>query len=138
MTYRIGELSKLTGCHIETLRFYEREGLLPPPPRGSNGYRYYPKDSVARVRFILHAKQLGFSLNDIAELLSIQVAQDARTCADVKSIAQQKLSTIRQKIQELEEMYSALEEVAKACDGSVDSARYCSILQALTQNAEQM
>lgn len=131
MAYKIGELSKLTGCNIETLRYYEREGLLPAPPRGDNGYRYYPNDTVARVRFILHAKQLGFTLSDIADLLSIQVQKDASTCADVKHIALQKLELIQRKINELEAMYQALEKVAQACDGSENSARHCTILQAL-------
>lgn len=131
MAYKIGELSKLTGCSIETLRYYEREGLLPAPPRGDNGYRYYPKDTVSRVHFILHAKQLGFTLNDIAELLSIQVQKDASTCADVKEIALQKLAMIQRKIRELETMYQALEKVAQACDGSENSAHHCTILQAL-------
>lgn len=134
MSYKIGELSKLTGCNIETLRYYEREGLLPPPPRGNNGYRYYPKDSVSRVNFILHAKGLGFSLTDIAELLSIQVDKDSATCGDVKVIAEHKLATIARKIRELEKMYQALEKVAAACDGSSASAEHCSILQALASD----
>ena len=134
MSYKIGELSKLTGCSIETLRYYEREGLLPPPPRGNNGYRYYPKDSVSRVNFILHAKGLGFSLTDIAELLSIQVDKDSATCGDVKVIAEHKLATIARKIRELEKMYQALEKVAAACDGSSASAEHCSILQALASD----
>lgn len=135
MGYKIGELSRLTGCNIETLRYYEREGLLPAPPRGDNGYRYYPTDTVARVRFILHAKQLGFTLSDIAELLSIQVQKDTSTCADVKHIAQQKLEMIQRKISELDAMYHALEKVAQACDGSENSAHHCTILQALESEA---
>jgi MerR family transcriptional regulator, Zn(II)-responsive regulator of zntA len=134
MSYKIGELSKLTGCNIETLRYYEREGLLPPPPRGNNGYRYYPRDSVSRVNFILHAKGLGFSLTDIAELLSIQVDKHSATCGDVKVIAEHKLATIARKIRELEKMYQALEKVAAACDGSSASAEHCSILQALASD----
>lgn len=137
MSYKIGELSKLTGCNIETLRYYEREGLLPPPPRGNNGYRYYPKDSVSRVNFILHAKGLGFSLLDIAELLSIQVDKQASTCGDVKEIAEHKLATIARKIKELEEMYRALEKVSAACDGSEASAEHCTILQALESNEKK-
>lgn len=131
MAYRIGELSKLTHCNIETLRFYEREGLLLPPPRGDNGYRYYNDEAVARVKFILHAKQLGFSLKDISELLSIRVDKDASTCADVKQIALDKLEVIRQRINELEAMYQALQRVAESCDGSPASAHYCTILQSL-------
>ena len=134
MSYKIGELSKLTGCNIETLRYYEREGLLPPPPRGNNGYRYYPRDSVSRVNFILHAKGLGFSLTDIAELLSIQVDKHSATCGDVKVIAEHKLATIARKIRELEKMYQALKKVAAACDGSSVSAEHCSILQALASD----
>ncbi|HCS26784.1 MAG TPA: Zn(2+)-responsive transcriptional regulator [Spongiibacteraceae bacterium] len=131
MAYPIGKFSKLTGCNIETLRFYEREGLLPPPPRGDNGYRYYNDEAVSRVKFILHAKQLGFSLKDISELLSIRVDKNARTCADVKQIAVDKLTIIRQRIDELEAMHQALSRVADACDGAEHSAHYCTILQSL-------
>lgn len=131
MAYPIGKLSKLTDCNIETLRYYEREGLLPPPPRGENGYRYYNDEAVARVKFILHAKKLGFSLKDIRELLSIRVDKEASTCADVKQIAVDKLTIIRQRIDELETMYLALQRVADACDGAKHSAHYCTILQAL-------
>ncbi len=131
MAYPIGKLSKLTGCNIETLRYYEREGLLPPPPRGENGYRYYNDDTVSRVKFILHGKQLGFSLKDISELLSIRVDKTASTCADVKQIALGKLAVIRQRIEELETMYQALDRVAQACDGASHSADYCTILQAM-------
>lgn len=131
MAYPIGKLSKLTGCNIETLRYYEREGLLPPPPRGDNGYRYYNDEAVSRVKFILHAKQLGFTLKDISELLSIRVDKDASTCADVKEIAVSKLAIIRQRINELETMYQALHRVADACDGARHSASYCTILQSL-------
>lgn len=131
MAYPIGKLSKLTACNIETLRFYEREGLLPAPPRGENGYRYYNNEAVARVKFILQAKQLGFSLKDISELLSIHVDKEASSCADVKQIAVGKLAVIRQRIDELEAMYQALERVAEACDGASHSAQYCTILQSL-------
>lgn len=131
MTYTIGKLSKLTGCNIETLRYYEREGLVPTPPRGSNGYRYYNDEAISRVKFILHAKRLGFSLKEIDELLSIRVEKDAKTCADVKEIALGKLTIIQQKIQELETMYHALDRVAQSCDGSANSAHYCTILQSL-------
>lgn len=131
MAYPIGKLSKLTSCNIETLRYYEREGLLPPPPRGENGYRYYNDEAVSRVKFILHGKQLGFSLKDISELLSMRVDKNANSCADVKQIAQGKLAVIKQRIDELETIYKALDRVAKACDGASHSARYCTILQSL-------
>ncbi len=131
MNYRIGQLAKLTGCNIETLRYYEREGLMPPPARGSNGYRYYNRDAVDRVNFILRAKGLGFSLKDIVELLAIRVDKHASTCGDVKHIAEHKLAAIEDKLAELNRMKAALEHIAAACCGGPMSADHCTILQAL-------
>ena len=73
MTITIGELASRTGVGIETIRFYEKKGLIPDPERSHSGYRQYPEDAVRRIRFVLHAKDLGFSLAEIGELLSLRV-----------------------------------------------------------------
>lgn len=135
MAYRIGQLAALTGCQIETLRYYEREGLIPPPARGNNGYRCYGEEAVARVRFILRAKELGFSLGEIGELLAIRVDTSRSTCGDVKQIAEHKLATIEHKITELQRMKAALQRVSRACSGGSFPAEHCTILQALEARA---
>lgn len=137
MSLKIGQLAKRTGCSIETLRYYEREGLIPPPARGANGYRYYQLDSVSRVNFILRAKQLGFSLRDIGELLSIQVSKESSTCAEVKDIAEHKLEEIDHKLRELKRMQKALRQISDACCGGPLPAEHCTILQALEGDGAQ-
>ena len=79
---RIGELAHGAGVSVETVRFYEREGLLPAPPRRGSGYREYPPDTLARLRFIRHAKELGFSLPEIQELLSLRSTE--APCCEVQ------------------------------------------------------
>ena len=82
----IGRLANASGVGVETIRFYEREGLLPEPPRKRSGYRQYPADAVARVLFIRRAKELGFTLKEITELLKLRVDPDT-SCADVRALA---------------------------------------------------
>ncbi len=83
MALTIGKVAKAANVHVETLRYYERRGLVPKPPRSLSLYRRYPESTVRRVRFVRHAQTLGFSLREIRELLSLRAAPKAR-CADVK------------------------------------------------------
>ena len=128
---RIGQLAKQTGVSVETLRYYERSGLLNPPERSENGYRLYPSSAVKQVKFILNAKNLGFSLKDITELLSLRVTRKMRTCGEVKALAQSKLAEIKIKINDLENIQQALTLVINSCAGGTRSAMDCSILEAL-------
>src|SRR3954451_17023987 len=105
---RTGELAKRAGVNVETLRFYEREGLMPEPPRRGSGYREYPAESVQRIRFIKRAQELGFSLREVRELLALRVERGT-TCADVRLKAQEKAREIRQKIADLKAIQRALE-----------------------------
>jgi MerR family transcriptional regulator, copper efflux regulator len=134
----IGKVAKAANVGIETLRFYEREGLIAEPPRRRSGYREYPPDTVRRVQFIRRAKELGFSLKEIAELLSLRVAPST-TCADVRAVARDKISDIETKLAELERMKAALERLARACRGKGPTSE-CPILDALDakegENAE--
>lgn len=82
--YRIGELADLCEVKADTLRFYEKHGLLAPSSRTESGYRVYTEADAARLRFILRAKAVGFTLNEISELLSIELDKSNRVCADVK------------------------------------------------------
>lgn len=128
---RIGELSKSTGFQVETLRYYETQGLLNPVSRSESGYRLYNKESLKQLNFIKKAKSVGFSLKEITELLTLRVERDQHSCGDVKSIAEQKLEQIDKKISELQSMHDALQKVANACCGGLEPATSCTILNAL-------
>ena len=128
---KIGQLAKTVEIDIQTLRYYESQGLLNEPKRLDNGYRDYPIESVERLRFIKKAKLVGFTLKEIKELLAIQVTKDEHTCQEVKSFTQIKLDEINQKINELSEIKSALQKIHTSCCGGSETAAHCSILQAL-------
>jgi MerR family transcriptional regulator, copper efflux regulator len=125
----IGKLAKAANVGVETVRFYEREGLIAEPPRRRSGYRQYPTDTVRRVLFIRRAKELGFSLKEISELLSLRV-EPSITCADVRAVARGKISDIETKISQLERMKAALDRLARACRGQGPTSE-CPILDAL-------
>jgi MerR family mercuric resistance operon transcriptional regulator len=125
----IGEVAKAAHVGVETVRFYEREGLIVAPPRRRSGYRQYPPETVRRVRFIRRAKELGFTLKEIAELLALRV-ESGSTCADVRNMARAKIADIETKLAELERIKSALERVARSCRGKGPTSQ-CPILEAL-------
>ncbi len=129
MALTIGEIAKRAGIGLETVRFYERKGLIEEPPRTDSGYRQYPEDVVARLRFISRAKDLGFSLKEIAELFSLRVDPDT-TCADIKRRAEAKITTIEEKIRDMQGIQGALSKLAASCSGS-GPAGDCPILEAL-------
>ena len=124
----IGELAKDTGVNVQTVRYYERRGLLAPPHRTRAGYRRYNDESVRQVRFIKRAQGLGFTLKEISELLTLR-ADPETTCADVKTRAQAKIEDIDGKLRLLQAMRQALAELAETCDGRGDG--YCPILKSL-------
>lgn len=129
----IGQLAKLSGVSTDTLRFYEKEGLLLPEKRTESGYRLYAQDALARIGFILKAKDLGFTLEDIQELLNIRLEANQHSCAEVKQMTQHKLADLDKKIAELQEIRQALKKLNDACCGRHnEKATHCSILEALT------
>lgn len=126
----IGKLAKHSEVNLETIRFYEREGLLPKPPRSAAGYRVFPVEAVRQVRFIKHAKELGFSLKEIKELLTLRI-DPGSTGADVRKRAKAKIADIDEKMKILHSMKKALTELTAACHGK-GSISKCSILETLT------
>ncbi len=126
---RIGELARAAQVGVETIRYYERRGLIAQPPKRSSGYRQYPPAAVTRVRFIRRAQTLGFTLNEIEELLALRV-DDERSCADVRELARAKLTDIRGRIEELERMARGLEKLARRCRGQGPTSE-CPILDAI-------
>ena len=116
MTLRIGELSKLTGVHIETIRYYERIGLAPEPARSANGYRRYDDASVKRLNFVRRGRELGFTLADIRGLLRLVDGGDA-TCDQVRTITLQHVEDIAGKLADLGRMRTVLLAMADECKG---------------------
>jgi len=128
-TLTIGEVARRARVNVETVRFYEREGLIAQPPRRRSGYRQYPEDAVRRIQFIRHAKELGFTLQEIADLLSLRVARGS-SCEAVRVRATAKIADIDRRILDLERMRTALQELTRACIGRGPTGD-CPILEAL-------
>lgn len=127
----IGELARRGGVHIETVRYYERLGLLPEPPRSQSGYRIFSPDDVRRVRFIKRAQELGFSLKEIKELLALRI-EPHTTRADVRKRAEAKIANIDEKIRTLRAMRESLARLTAACSGR-GSVCGCPILESFDQ-----
>ena len=125
----IGSLAKQAGVNLETVRFYERRGLLPRPPRSASGYRLFPAEAARRLRFIRRTQELGFSLTEIGELLSLRVSRGT-TSAEIRARAEAKIDDIESKIRGLESMKRTLRKLTKVCDGCAPLAE-CPILESL-------
>lgn len=127
----IGRLASLGGVNLETIRYYERQGLLPAPPRTAAGYRVFPREAARRIRFIKRAQELGFSLNEIAELLALRIRPGTKQ-ADMRMRAEAKISDIDQKIQTLQAMKKTLRQLTERCEGCGPLAD-CPILESLDE-----
>lgn len=125
----IGQIARDAGVSVETVRFYERQGLLTPPERTPSGYRQYEEDAVWRLRFIRRAKEVGFTLKEVKELLSLRL-DAATTCEDVRSRAEAKIAHIDDKIHTLHRMRERLVKLTEACARRSTTGR-CPILEAL-------
>lgn len=124
-----GELANGAGVNVQTVRYYERRGLLPEPPRTSSGYRQYGPDDLRRLLFIRRAQELGFQLAEIKELLSLRVREDG-SCGEVQERAEGAISRIEEQLRQLTRMRSALASLAEACERQEPTAE-CPILEAL-------
>jgi Hg(II)-responsive transcriptional regulator len=129
MALTSGQLAKKSGVGVETLRFYEREGLLDKPARSGANYRQYTAEAVERVRFIRRAQLLGFQLKDIKELLALRDNPEAGS-GEVREKAVAKLADIDQRIKDLEAMKAELARLVATCDGSAPAA-HCPIITAI-------
>ena len=126
----ISKAATKAGVGVETIRFYERKGLIEQPPNPlDTGFRVYPEETVQRVRFIRQAQDIGFSLREIAELLSLR-ADPSADCSDVREQATMKLEEVNRKIIQLEEIRGALEDLIAACPDR-GALRACSIMESL-------
>jgi len=131
----IGQLAQQAQVNVETVRYYERRGLLPAPPRRESGYRQYSPQDVAYLQFIRRAKTLGFSLTEIADLLALRVDPET-TCGDVRAQAERKLADVEAKIRTLERIKGALMQLIAACSGQGPMSA-CPILEALDTQEPQ-
>jgi MerR family copper efflux transcriptional regulator len=125
----IGKVARRTGFGIETIRYYERLGLIPKSARKPSGYRQFSEEAIAHLRFVRRAKELGFTLEEIKDLLSLKLSPN-QSSRGVKRLAVEKLAEIEGKIKTLQRMRRVLRKLTIACDGR-GSTSHCPILQAL-------
>lgn len=130
----IGQVAVACGVGVETIRFYEREGLVPQPARPESGFRRYPPETVKRIRFIQRSKALGFSLREIRDLLSLRV-DSKRSCNRVRKHAEAKIADIEGKMEALKGMRQALEKLVTAC-ASRSATGECPIIEALEEGIQ--
>lgn len=133
-TLSIGELAERSGVASQAIRYYEKEKLMPTPQRTDANYRRYPMDAVDRLQFIVHAKQWGFSLDEIRELLILQDANGDR--AQAKRIAGEKLHKIREQIRHLSRIEAVLSKTLDECAGEGPMQEGCPIVEAIAEKAE--
>lgn len=126
MTRTISKVAKALDINIETVRFYERRGLIDQPNKPALGYRHYPDETVNRIRFIKRAQELGFTLEEIANLLSL----NDRPCSQVQELAEHKLSAVKEKMADLRRLEKALKSLLAQCHSN-DDETHCPIIDSL-------
>jgi MerR family mercuric resistance operon transcriptional regulator len=124
----IGALSRKTGCHIETIRYYERIGLLQKPLRSEGGHRLYDKEQIKRLVFIRRSRELGFSLDEIRTLFRLVDGQ-RYACQEVKAVTEQHLKDVSKKISDLRRLQKTLRTISSQCEGGL--VPDCTIIDAL-------
>ncbi len=128
---KIGELAQLAGVNIQTVRYYERRSLLREPGRTPNGYREYDRHDLLRLRFILRAKDLGFTLSEIDELLALRV-DPRRTADDVRVRAEEKIASTNRKIRDLKRIRAALQRLIGSCEAHGPVSQ-CALIHAIDE-----
>lgn len=128
----IGQLANQAGVGVETIRYYQRISLIEEPAKPSQGYRIYPASAIARIRFVKRAQKLGFSLSEIAELLSLH----DNDCIEACVIAELKLEAIQRRVNDLNAIQAVLEKLIKSCQQNIDSHNRCAIIESLTGTRE--
>ncbi len=129
-SFTVGALADKVGINIETVRYYEKIGLMPKPKRKESRYRFYDENNFARLKFIIRTKELGFTLNEIKELLDLRIESKA-TCGDIKKIAGHKIEDIEQKIKDLQNIKKVLTKLIHQCVNEELSSEECPILEAI-------
>jgi MerR family mercuric resistance operon transcriptional regulator len=132
---RRGELAQRSGCNIETVRFYEKRGFLPPPPRTAGGHRDYAPEHLRRLTFIRRSRGLGFTLDEVRGLLILVDGSDW-TCAEVRAMTLEHLADVQSKIADLERIARILEDIAAKCEGG--AVPECPIVDALSSMSAEV
>ena len=127
-----GELAKRTGCHLETIRYYENAGLMPEPARTDAGHRIYDRDEERRLKFILRARELGFTIEELRQMLSLADGEGG-SCRNIHAMTKSHIAGIRQKISDLQKLDATLSEISKRC--ARGDAPECPIIDALYERA---
>ena len=125
------EIAQRSGCNLETVRYYEKTGVMPAPPRSEAGYRQYSEEDVRRLQFVMRGRELGFSLNELKALLGL-VDRSAVSCGEVENIARIHLDSVRRKIKDLKRMERVLGQTLKHCSG--EDVPDCPMIDALYGN----
>jgi MerR family Zn(II)-responsive transcriptional regulator of zntA len=128
---KISELGAKTGLSPHTIRFYEKHGLIEASQRSEAGYHFYSEADVRRAEFVKAARSIGFSLDDIAQLLSIRLDKTSHSCQEVTDITRHKLDEVNARIAELQIMQRSLQLLLKSCSGGPENATHCSIMETL-------
>lgn len=129
---RIGELARATGTKAETIRYYEREGILPPADRTDSNYRDYSADHVAALNFVRRSRELGFGMAQVRNLLALSDSDDKR-CEDVDRLVQQQIDEVDRKIAGLTQLREELSQMLRSCDG--ERIGECRIVESLSRRA---
>ena len=131
-TYTIGQLAQKAGVNVETIRYYQRLKLLHEPPKPPGGYRRYPEAIIARLRFIKRAQGLGFSLKEVADLLSL----DDGNCTEARALAEHKLVDVKRRLDDLNTMRRALRELIEQCRVADESTGRCALIDKLSADRD--
>ncbi len=129
----IGKLAKAAGVGVETVRFYERKGLLKRPQKRDGGFRFYDSQVTARIQFIRRAQELGFTLKEVKELLDLQSKRKI-TGAEVRVKAEEKIGEIRKKVADLKQMEAALSELCRVCGAGEQAIRECRVFDCFNKS----
>ena len=129
----IGALAKRAGVNVETIRYYQRIGLLREPPKPAQGYRRYPQQAVARIHFIKRAQELGFSLKEIAELLQLNDG----SCSTARHMAEQKRELVTARLNDLKRLYDTLSVMIDACRQSEADGASCALIDTLAAQPDK-
>src|SRR3990172_13188966 len=130
--YKVGEIAEKIGVNVETLRYYEKIKIMPKPKRKESSYRFYDELDLRRLLFIKRAKELGFTLNEIKELLNLKIESTA-TCGDIKHLAEHKLNDIKERIRDLNNIKNVLTKLIRQCVCEEVSTDECPILEVIEQ-----
>ena len=131
---KVGEISKIVGINVETLRYYEKIKIMPEPKRIESKYRVYDNSDVQRLLFIKRGKELGFTLKEIKELLELKIESTA-TCGDVKHLSEHKLKDVNEKIADLKRIKKVLEKLINQCVCEEVSTDECPILEVISKKS---